>query len=282
MVDIAIIGAGPAGLSAAVNGVARNKTVAVFGGKKDTSAIYKSKWINNHLGMPEISGEEMMDRFHKHAEAVGIKLNEGRVFQIMQTGGHFVINFENEFYEAKTVILAVGISKGAKLKGEDEYLGLGVSYCATCDGMLYRGKDVVIVGETEEADGDASFLAEICGKVYYLPKHGTPHNLSDKIEIISGSITEITGGEYVTGAVVDDKLIECDGVFLIKKTVPLSSLISGLEMDDGVIKVNRNMETNLPGVYACGDCTGAPYQISNAVGNGLIAAQQAARYIDKI
>lgn len=280
MIDIAIIGAGPAGLSAAINGVARNKTVAVFGNKKDTSAIYKSKWINNHLGMPEITGEEMMDRFYKHAESVGVKVGEGRVFQIMQMGGYYSVNFENEFYEAKTVILAVGTSKGSKVKGEDEYLGLGVSYCATCDGMLYRGKDVLIVGEIEEGDSDANFLSGICNKVYYLPKHGRPKNISDKIEVIDGRVTEIIGDEYVTGANLGDRMLECEGIFFIKKTPPLSSLIYGMETEDNLIKVNRRMETNLAGVYACGDCIGWPYQISSAIGNGLIAAQQAAKYIE--
>ncbi len=288
MVDIAIIGAGPAGLSAAINGVARNKSVLVLGQKRETSWIYKAEKVNNHLGMPEISGKAMIDKFYEHALSLNIQIKEGRALQILPMGDYFVINFDNELIEAKTLILAIGTEKKSGVKGEEELLGSGVSYCATCDGMLYRGKNVVVYGEIPEGYEDAKFLAGICKEVIYV--YSSDSNSGDSISDISsancsfnkkikGKITEVLGEKQVTGVIVNNEKISCDGVFFVKETMPLTTLIPGLETKDGAIIVNRLMETNLKGVYAAGDCTGWPLQISKAIGEGLVAAQSCTKYL---
>ncbi len=282
MIDIAIIGAGPAGLSAAINIASRNKKPVVFGRPINSSWLYAAELVNNHLGMPKQTGVEMLNNFRNHAIDLGVEIKEGRILQILDMGSHFALNFENEFVEAKKVIIATGISKGKTIKGESEFLGKGVSYCATCDGMLYRGKDVVVVGETEEGIHDANFLAEICNKVYYLPYNNQIENLNlinGKIEVIENvKLTEVIGDEFVNSVLVGDKTINCSGVFFIKQTTPITSLIFNLELDDNnAIKINRLCQTNLNGIFAAGDCTGAPFQVSKAVGEGLVAGLQAVK-----
>ena len=279
MMDIAIVGGGPAGLSAAVNIVARNRTAVVFGRKAETSALWRAERVDNHLGMPRMTGREMIQAFQAHAQRQGIRIHEGRVMQIMPMGSHFALNVENEFMEAKAVILAMGMEKGVKIPGENEFLGRGVSYCATCDGMLYRGKKVALSAETEEGVEDANFLAEVCEKVYFYGKEGEEHTLDPRVVRLDQPIRSVAGGEYVAAAVIGEQTVSVDGVFFIKATTPVNSLLYGLELKDNSIVVSRQMETSVPGVFACGDVTGRPFQLSKAIGEGQIAGQSAARYV---
>jgi len=279
MIDVAIIGAGPAGLSAAINVAARNKRAVVFGRGPETSWIYKAESVNNHLGQPGMTGADMIRSYYEHARGLSIEMKEGRVLQALSMGDYFSLNFENEFYEAKALVFATGMPRSAALPGEKEYLGRGVSYCATCDGMLYRGKDVAVVAETAEGEEDAEFLSEICNNVYYLPAYPYVSGLPEKVQVITGKAVKVVGGEMVTGITTDADELSCQGVFFIKEAIPPESLIANLEMENKAIKVNRYMETNIPGVFAAGDCTGGPFQVSKAIGEGLVAGQQAVKYI---
>lgn len=281
MYDIGIIGSGPAALSAAVNARQRNKSVCVFGRSLDSSLLFAAEKVDNYLGMPDLSGEEMLNQFYSHAVKRGVEFKESRISQIMSMGDHFVINADNEFFEAKTLILAIGLNKSKGIAGEMEYLGKGVSYCATCDGMLYRNKRVVVVGENEEGEAEANFLADVCEKVIYLPLYQPVLNLKETVEVLSGKPKAVIGeGSRVTGIEVEGETVECDGIFFAKNSTPPESLLFGLHTDGKNIIVDRSMATNLPGVFAAGDCTGAPFQIAKAVGEGLVAALSAAAYID--
>ena len=281
MFDIGIIGSGPAALSAAVNAKQRNKSVCVFGRSLDSSLLFAAEKVDNYLGMPDVTGEEMLNQFYAHAVKRGVEFKESRISQIMSMGDYFVINADNEFFEAKTLILAIGLNKSRGIEGEMEYLGKGVSYCATCDGMLYRGKKVVVVGENEEGEAEANFLADVCEQVTYVPLYQPVLNLKETVEVLQGKPKAVVGeGIRVTGIEVDGETVECDGIFIAKNSTPPESLLFGLNTDGKNIIVDRNMATNLPGVYAAGDCTGAPFQIANAVGEGLVAALSAAAYID--
>lgn len=282
MLDMAIIGTGPAGLSAAINAKARNKEVAVFGRNPNTSWLYRAEEINNHLGMINAKGQDMVESFLKHAESLDIPVNYGRVQQIMPFGDFYMINFDNDIIQARTIVIATGMTKVSSVKNETEYLGKGLSYCATCDGMLYRGKDVVVVGEIEEGEEDANFLSEICKSVTYVHTYDNVGHVNDNVKLIKGKLKEIHGEELVTSVVVDDKTIECEGLFYIKASIPMGTLITGLEVEDGAIKVNRLCETNIKGIYAAGDCTGWPYQVSKSVGEGLVAAQQGVKYLNQL
>ncbi|WP_058486146.1 NAD(P)/FAD-dependent oxidoreductase [Defluviitalea phaphyphila] len=282
MLDIAIIGAGPAGLSAAINGVIRNKKVIVFGREPKSSYLYKAEKVDNYLGMPNISGPKMIEEFLNHAKKLGVEFHEGRTLEVFPMGNYYTLNVENEFFEAKTVIIATGIPKANYIPGEKEFLGKGVSYCGTCDGPLYRGKTTMVIGEIEEAEEDVNFLQEICDKVYFLPTYKEIKHVSPKVEILKGKPKEILGDNFVSGIRIDDKELKVDGVFLIKETVPVTQLIKGLEMEGKTIKVNRRQETNFPGVFAAGDCTGRPFQVTKAVGEGAVAALETVSYLHKM
>ena len=281
MYDIAIIGSGPAALSAAVNARQRNKSVCVFGRSLDSSLLFAAEKVDNYLGMPDMSGEEMLNQFYAHALKRGVEFKESRISQIMAMGDQFMINADNEFYQAKTLILAIGLNKSKGIAGETEYLGKGVSYCATCDGMLYRNKKVVVVGEHEEGEAEANFLADVCEKVTYVPLYQPVLNLKENVAVCEGKPKAVIGAEgRVSALEVDGENIACDGIFFAKTSTPPESLVFGLQTDGKNIIVDRNMATNLPGVYAAGDCTGAPFQIAKAVGEGLVAALSAAAYVD--
>lgn len=280
MIDVAIIGAGPAGLSAAVSARQRNKSVMVFGRSIDASLIL-AKEIDNYIGMPNMTGEDMLNSFFKHAIDKGAEFKECKISQILSMGDYFTINAENEFFEAKTIILALGLSRSKNIEGEEKLVGKGVSYCATCDGMLYRNKNIVVVGETTEGEAEANYLHSIGCNVKYVPLYKDLINIDSNIQLLSGKAEKIVGENFVEGIVVNGEEINCDAVFFAKKTMPVTSLIFGLETENNTIKVDRNMCTNVKGVYACGDCVGSPYQVSKAVGEGLVAALSAAKYIEE-
>lgn len=282
MLDVAIIGGGPAALSAAINCRQRNKSVCIFGRSLDSSLLFPAENVDNYLGMPDLSGEEMLNRFYAHAIKNGVDFRECRVTQILNMGESYTINAENDFIEAKAVILATGLSKSKGIPGEMEYLGKGVSYCATCDGMLYRNKKVIVVSENEEGEAEANFLADICKEVHYLPLYPHVSYLKESVMMLEDKPKAVHGTEgKVSGLETMKETLSCDGIFFAKNTMPVESLIFGIETDGKNIVVNRSMETNLPNVYAAGDCTGAPYQIAKAVGEGLIAALAVATAADK-
>ena len=267
MLDIAIIGSGPAALSAAVNAKQRNKSVCVFGRSLDSSLLFAAEKVDNYLGLPDLSGEEMLNQFYQHAVQRGVEFKESRIKQILSMGDRFMINASNEFFEAKTLILALGLSKSRGISGEMDYLGKGVSYCATCDGMLYRNKRVIVVGENEEGEAEANFLADVCESVTYIPLYQPVLNLKEAVAVKEGKPKAVLGENgKVVSLELDGEKLDCDGIFFAKNSTPPESLLFGLETDGKNIIVDRSMATNLPGVFAAGDCTGAPYQIAKAVG----------------
>lgn len=279
MVDILIVGAGPAGLSAAINAVTRGKTVRIFSNKENY--LSKAERVDNHLGFYNISGKELMNKFREHVEAMNIKVEEGKVVNILSMGESFMVNINGEIEEAKKVILAMGISKVKELPGEGTLLGNGVSYCATCDGMLYRGKRAIVWDQSKEAMEEANYLNSIGVIVTFVSKKPRSEELNNNIEYINGTLTEVIGKDKVEAVMVGTEKIQTDAVFMLRDAVAPTALIDGLETEDNFIAINRNMETNIEGVYATGDITGKPLQLSKAVSEGLIAAQHAASQIDK-
>ena len=282
MIDIAIIGAGPAGLSAALTGTQRNKKVVVFGNPPSTSFIYRAEKINNYLGLLNVSGEAMMETFTNHASKLGVSIEYKKVIEIFNMGTHYTLNVENEFIEARTVILANGLTKSKVLEGENEFLGRGVSYCATCDGPLYREKNVVVVADSKHAEEEANYLAEVCEKVYYVPLYKEIEYLKQNIEVIRDIPQKIVGEQTVTGLELKKQSIDAQGIFIIKESIPPTKLLNGLEIENDAVKVTRLMETNLKGVFAAGDCTGKPYQVAKAVGEGNVAVLQAVKYLNDL
>ena len=193
----------------------------------------------------------------------------------------FHLTVGNELYEGSSLILAPGVVRQAKYPGEMEYLGRGVSYCATCDGMLYRGKPVVVVGRSKDAPREAAYLKELGCQVVYVAAR-RPEQLDPVIPFVQANRLEVEGEQTVTGLRADGSLLPCSGIFILREAVAPTDLLPGLETENGAIRVDRRMATSIPGVFAAGDCTGEPLQVSKAVGEGLTAALSAAEYLDQL
>ena len=279
--DIAVIGSGPAGLSAAVNARARGKSVLVVGNDYRESPLYRAERVDNYLGMPGRTGAGLMEDYRRHAEAMEVDLRTGRVLNIMQMDGTSYLSIGSDMETAKAVVLATGVARGKKLPGEVRYLGRGVSYCATCDGMLYRGRPVVVVDLAPDAAEEANFLQGIGCQVTYVSAK-RPEGLVPAIQWVrrTGGL-EILGEDTVTALRVGEAELPAQCVFLLRSAFPPADLLPDLALEDGYITVDRRMRTNLPGVFAAGDCTGLPLQLAKAVGEGLVAGQSAAEYVDQ-
>lgn len=280
--DIAIIGGGPAGLSAALNATIRNKSLLLFSNSYKESGLYKAEKLDNILGLPGVTGSEYLQQCLEHVRSKGIEMTMGRILSIMPAGSSFMINCGVDIYTARAVILANGIVKGAAYPGEKEFLGKGVSYCATCDGMLYRKSKVVLVAKSTEAINEANYLEEIGCDLTVISDGRDLSGLKDGIPVITAKRIEVRGRDRVESLKVDEREIDCQGVFILRPTVAMQTLFPSIEMEDGHIKVDRTMSTSIKGVWAAGDCTGKPYQVSKAVGEGLVAALSAAEYLDNI
>ena len=276
--DIAIIGGGPAGMSAALNGIARGKTVRVF--SAPGNYLERAEKINNYLGMEAVSGKEMMQRFRDQVQSAGVKIESGRVLSVMPLGERFMVAFNSDVVEARTVIIASGAARQKEISGETEFLGRGVSYCATCDGMLYRGKRAVVCGEADDLVAEANFLQQIGVAVTLVSPKQRPQELADGVDFCQDRLVAVLGSRAVEAVELQQGTIATDAVFILHNSLLPALLLPGLETKNGFIQVSRHQETNIAGVFASGDCCGIPLQIAKAVGEGLVAAQQAARYID--
>jgi len=279
--DIAIIGGGPAGLSAALNGRVRNKHLRIFSSDDRESGLYKAEWLENMLGTSGMTGAQYLEFCRKQVAEKKAELIKGRILGVMPISGKFNITCGSDIYTADAVILATGMIQKEVFPGERELLGRGVSYCATCDGMLYRKKTVAVVIRSSEGIHEANYLKEIGCTVAVVTDGRKLDGLDEEISVIHGRKIKIRGERHVEGIEIDGQIISCQGVFILRSTVAVSSLLPHLELAEGHIKVDRDMQTNIKGVYAAGDCTGKPYQISKAVGEGQVAALNAVEYIDK-
>lgn len=279
--DIAILGSGPAGLSAAINAKIRNKSIVVFGNSNLSDKIVKAPKVDNYLGIYDITGENLKDMFKSHIDKMGIEIIEERINNVYAMGEYFALMVNEKTYEATTVILATGIEYAKPIKGEEEFLGRGVGYCATCDAALYRGKKVVIVGYNSEAEEEANFLMEIASNVYYIPMYKGKYELSDSIKIIEDVPIEVSGEIKANKLILRRSELDVNGIFFIRNSISPKYLVPGLEVEDGHIKVDRMMKTNINGCFAAGDCIGKPYQYIKAAGEGQVAALNAVSYIDK-
>lgn len=279
--DIAIVGSGPAGLSAALNAKIRNKKFIVFGNKNLTSKLIKAPKVNNYLGFFGMTGEDIKKQFEAHLDAMEIEITEERINSIYAMGDYFALMANDKTYEAKTVILATGMEYTRPIKGEEKYLGKGVGYCATCDAPLYRGKTVTIIGHNQEAEEEANFVSELAGLVYYIPMYRGSYKLRTNIEVVEDKPEEITGDMKVNKLVLKNSELNTDGVFVLKDSISPGQLVPGLKIEENHISVDRLMRTNIPGCFAAGDCVGKPYQYIKSAGEGNIAALSASQYLDQ-
>lgn len=279
--DVAIIGTGPAGLSAAITLKIRNKNIILFGSKSLSVKVEKAHEIQNYLGLPAISGEALAKNFASHIEGMGIEITQEQITTVYSMGDYYsLLSKNNQMYDVSAVILATGVNFGKTYPGEKEFLGIGVSYCATCDAPLYRGKTVAIIGSSPKEEAEADFMSEIAGKVYYIPLYKEKVNVKETITVVEDVPTAIEGEMKAEKLILKNQELTVDGIFILRESVLPEQLVPGLEMDGNHIAVNRRMETNLDGCFACGDIVGMPYQYIKSAGEGNVAALSAVGYLD--
>lgn len=277
--DILVLGAGPAGLAAAVAARGRGKRVLVIGNRWEDSPLAKAEQVDNYLGLPGRTGRQLLQKYVDHAAAMGVEFVTGRAISLMEFNG-FMVTVGSQVYDGKALILAPGVVRQTKYPGEEEFLGRGVSYCATCDGMLYRGREVAVVGRSPDAPAEANYLHSIGCKVTYVASKRS-EGLDEAIPFVQAGRLAVKGENMVTALEADGVDIPCAGIFILRPAVAPTDLLPALETEGGYIKVDRTMATNVQGVFAAGDCTGLPLQIAKAVGEGHIAALSACEYLDQ-
>ncbi len=280
--DIAIIGSGPAGVSAVINAKILNKSYIWLSAKSTSDKVSKAELIKNYPGLPSVTGAELNWTFKNHCDAMYIENTQGVVTGVYETGGKFTLLVGNKDYEAKTVILCLGVQSKKPLDGEELFLGRGVSYCATCDGNLYRGKTIAVLATDKAFEHEIEYLCSLAQKVYVMPMYQNCFISAKNAELIMKAPLKITGGMRAEEVVFKDGKLKVDGVFILRDAVSPSTLVHGLKIVDGHIDVNRRMETNIKGMFAAGDCTGRPYQYVKAAGEGNSAVHFAVEYLSKL
>lgn len=280
--DTAIVGTGPAGLSAALTLKLHNKSIVWFGSGTLSDKVEKSEKIANYAGFEEVSGRELNSKFRTQIKNAELELTDKTVTQITKTKNGFVILADNEIFKAKTVLLAVGAVPPKGFENEQKLLGRGVSYCATCDGFLYKGKTIFAYCTAKKYEHEILYLAELASKVYvYTPYANCGADLPN-IEHLASPLKAVIGDNRVEGIrLVNGTEIPVDGAFFLRSAVAPSILLKGLDTDGAHIVINRDAETSVQGCFAAGDCTGRPYQIAKAVGEGNVAAHSIVKYLSE-
>jgi thioredoxin reductase (NADPH) len=280
--DVAIIGTGPAGVSAAITSTIRNKKVLLLGSRDLTEKLQKAHRIQNYPGFPDMPGAELAAAFQRHLAQLGIEITEKRINAVYAMGDYFALQSGDEMIEASSVILATGVVQGKPLPGEEALLGRGVSYCATCDAPLYRGKRVAVIGYSPREEAEAAFLAEVCAEVLYFPVYKDETHLPASVRVIREKVTGIEKAGEEVAVKTAENAYSVDGSFVLREAVAPGQLVPGLETEGSHVAVNRAMEASIPGVFACGDIVGRPYQYVKAAGEGNVAALSAVKYLDSL
>ena len=282
MIDCIVIGSGVAGISAALTLQANGKTCQIFGSKALSEKIEKAEEIRNYPGLSCISGKAFCTALQTQLSDANIDVIEEKVSGVYALNDKFgVATQQGGYYESKTIILACGVESVKMIDGETEYLGRGVSYCATCDGFLYKGKTIAVLCTTKRLEHEIEHLASFAEKVYLMPMYKDVSAQEKNVEIIRKMPLKIQGEKHVQALAFADRELAVDGVFVLRESTPPTTLISGLEMENAHVKIARDCSTNITGLYAAGDCTGRPYQYAKAVGEGNVAAHSVTAFLSK-
>lgn len=297
--DLVIVGSGPAGLAAAIYAErARIRTLVIEKGMVSGGQVLTTYEVDNYPGLPGVGGYDLGTKFREHADNLGAQFAEDEVLRIEDAGNVKRIVCEHETYEAKAVILATGAShRKLAVPGEEELAGMGVSYCATCDGAFFRKKVTAVIGGGDVALEDAIFLSRMCEKVYLIHRRDEFRGAKsiqeqvfsrENIEVVWDTVVErITGTEKVEALAVknvktgEEREISVSGVFVAVGITPASQAFEGLvEMDHGYIKAGEDCCTSCPGIFAAGDVRTKPLrQIITAAADGANAVTSVERYL---
>lgn len=280
--DVIIVGSGPAGLSAALYTSRANLKTLVLG--KDGGALERAEKIENYFGMAEpISGCELVENSKVQARKLGAEVKEDEIFHISWDGS-FQVEGKAGTYRAPAVLLATGTArKSLKINGMQELEGRGISYCAICDAFFYRGRKVAVLGNEEYAVHEMNQLLPVVGSVTLLT-NGLPlqAEVTEGVTVVETPLVSVDGTDFVEGVTfADGSTLWVDGVFVALGSAGAADLARkvGAVTDGRSIQVNEKMETNIPGLYAAGDCIGGLLQISTAVGEGAKAAMSMIQFV---
>ena len=297
--DIVIVGAGTAGLSAAIYAVRAGKSVIVLEATTHGGQIVNTPEVENYPGIQKISGFEFANNLYEQAKSLGAEVIYEKVIGIEVNGEEKIVHTTKEDYQAKAVILATGAkNRPLGLEHEKEWIGAGISYCATCDGMFYRGKDVAVAGGGNTALENAIFLTNYCRKVYLIHRRDAfrgeeklLQTLKEKPNVefvLNANITRLIGEDGVDGVEVEDKnthekrVIDVMGLFVAIGQMPENSeFINVVDLDKGgYIEAKEDCKTKTKGIFTAGDCrTKKVRQLATAASDGAIAALAACEYI---
>lgn len=284
--DVIIIGGGPAGISASLYTKRANLNTLIL--HENISSLDKAEKIENYYGFAEgISGKELYDIGIKQAENLGVEIKKEEVLKIEMTLDGFGIKTNNNEYTSKAVILATGNKKNKpNIKGIDEFEGKGISYCAVCDGFFYRNKDITVLGNGDYAISETNELINIANEITILTNGlQAPEFRADNVKIDTRSIDEIQGEDRVEAIkFTDGEKLNTNGIFVaqgVAGSAEFAKKLGAMTEKDKIV-VNEKMETNINGLYACGDCTGGTLQIAKAVYQGMVAGMQAIKYVKKL
>ena len=275
-----IIGGGPAGISAALYITRANFSIAVL--SSGGGDISRAKKIDNYYGLPGISGEALFKTGHAQITELGGELILGETVGL-EYDGEFVVKTTDEIFRAKAVVLATGKPKQTvKIPGVEEFSGRGVSFCATCDGFFYRGLSVGVLGSGEFAKEESDYLLNVASCVTVFTNGTEPTaDFDSRCVMNTGKILRLQGEKSLQQVVLEDSAIQINGLFVAVGTASAADFAKklGILTDNGNIAIDKDMKTNIPGIFAAGDCIGEPYQISAAVGEGAKAGLSAVKFL---
>lgn len=285
MYDIIIIGAGPAGISASLYAKRANMNVLVI--YKGTSNLENATKIENYYGFPDgITGQDLYNSGIMQAKNLGVDFRVSEVTSIEYQQDCFNVKTPENEYNAKSVIISTGNKKlKPNIKGINEFEGKGISYCAICDGFFYRNKKVAVIGSGEFAFSEAKMLSNVVKDITILTNGEQIKSVRNNFKINTKKIKKIVGSEKVEKIVFEDLTeIDIDGIFIALGEAGANDFAKtlGIITENDNIKVNENMETNVPGVFACGNITGGLLQVSKAVYEGSKAGLSAVKYVKEI
>ncbi len=294
--DVCIVGAGPAGMAAAIYSARKALSTIMLETKSAGGYMALAPWIENYPGVEKVAGMELAERMRKQAEGFGIDSRTESAIEVARKKDGFLVKTSDNEYAARTVILATGCNYSRLgIPGESEFLGKGVSYCATCDGPFFSGKRVAVVGGGNTALSSAILMCDIASEVYLVHRREQfrgdemlQKRLGKTKPMLCRVPTRIIGNQFVTGIELEDvgtkkkTILPIDGVFVNIGALPNSSLAKsiGAHLDEkGHIRTDPNGATSVPGLFAAGDVTGGIRQVVIATGQGAAAATGAYDYI---
>lgn len=299
MYDIIVIGAGPAGLTAAIYGTRANKKVLVLEAKTYGGQIINAARIDNYPGIPHVSGVDFATVLYNQAKDLGAEIKFEKAINMDVSNIRKKVFTTNDEYECKSIIIATGVDKRKLgLEREDEFLGKGVSYCATCDGMFFKGKTVAVVGGGEAALSEVDYLSNICDKVYLIHRRdefrGSEKMLNSLKEkenvkfVLNANVVKLNGDKYLESIDIKDndgiiRNLQISALFIAVGQVPeTNNLVLNLNKNSlGYIIANEDTLTNIDGVFVAGDVRQKKLrQLTTAVSDGSEAAVMACNYIN--